>query len=83
LDDVEASKVGSRSFGLITEIHAEDLHSKKKGTSNPVSFLNKAVCAFFAEKHKVAVSVNDFVVRAVAVALQRVPEANGELKNWV
>jgi pyruvate/2-oxoglutarate dehydrogenase complex dihydrolipoamide acyltransferase (E2) component len=48
-----------------------------------LDFVDNGVCSTFAEKHKVAVSVNDFVVRAVAVALQRVPEANGELNEWV
>lgn len=31
-----------------------------------------------AEKHDVKVSVNDIVIKAVAVALRNVPEANGK-----
>lgn len=31
----------------------------------------------FAEKHGISVSVNDFVIKAAALALREVPEANG------
>lgn len=33
----------------------------------------------FPEKHNTKVSVNDIVIKAVAVALKNVPEANGKL----
>ena len=33
--------------------------------------------SLIAERHNVKVSVNDIVIKAVAVALRNVPEANG------
>jgi pyruvate/2-oxoglutarate dehydrogenase complex dihydrolipoamide acyltransferase (E2) component len=32
-----------------------------------------------AENHGVSISVNDFIIRATALALKEVPEANGKL----
>lgn len=40
-----------------------------------ISFL--FVGSLIAEQHNVKVSVNDIVIKAVAVALRNVPEANG------
>lgn len=34
-----------------------------------------------SEKHGISVSVNDFVIRAAALALKEVPEANGNALN--
>lgn len=34
-----------------------------------------------SEKHGISVSVNDFVIRAAALALKEVPEANGIASN--
>lgn len=49
---------------------------------DPWEFLNQANHFFLwvsliAERHNVKVSVNDIVIKAVAVALRNVPEANG------
>jgi pyruvate dehydrogenase E2 component (dihydrolipoamide acetyltransferase) len=32
---------------------------------------------FIAEQHGIKVSVNDIIIKAVAIALRNVPEANG------
>lgn len=36
-----------------------------------------------AEQHNLKVSVNDVVIKAVALALRNVPEANGKASNTV
>ena len=33
----------------------------------------------FADQHDIKVSVNDIVIKAVAIALRNVPEANGKM----
>jgi pyruvate/2-oxoglutarate dehydrogenase complex dihydrolipoamide acyltransferase (E2) component len=36
--------------------------------------------SFIAELHGIKVSVNDIIIKAVAIALRNVPEANGNFK---
>ena len=37
--------------------------------------------SFIAEQHGIKVSVNDIIIKAVAIALRNVPEANGNFKQ--